>query len=146
MGLLTANSFGLPYQGDFRASIREGQVGAGQIIYRYAMIRWAAAGGLGRQSGQNQSFAGIALEYVDNSGGGIGDKRVRYLARGAVTFHNVAYPFADTHEGIAIYTGTDNPEDVTVVPIGTTRIGWCLLVHSADVVTVELDGARGPQP
>jgi hypothetical protein len=101
--------------------LRTVALAAGVEVFKGALVEWDAAGFAQPVSGAG-SFAGLAYEAMDNTGGAAGDARCRVFTQGDFEFPLAGATQADV--GRRVYAGDDatltfDPQDA--IPVGWVR-------------------------
>ena len=110
---------------------------AADIIYEGAAVGENGSG-YSRPLQAGDAFQGFALEQVDNSGGGAGDKRVRVLAKGRIVLP-IASIAITANDRPAVYASDDNT--FTLTASTNSLIGYVSRWVSTGSAVVEFDAA-----
>lgn len=110
---------------------------AADIIYEGAAVGEDASG-YSRPLAAGDVFQGFAQEYVDNSAGSAGDKRVRVLTRGRVVLPIAALAIT-ANDRPAVYASDD--DTFTLTATANSLIGYVSRWNGTGSAVVEFDAA-----
>lgn len=112
-------------------------VAAASKIYEGSFV--GRSSGYARALVANDSFGGLCTEFVDNSAGAAGDKRVKVVTD-TIIEANVTGVAAVTDEEATVYASSDN--DLTLTSSGNTPVGKIFRWISGTRCMVHLQAAR----
>ncbi len=106
------------------------------VFYKGAMININAAGfAVPASDTTAETFAGLCLEQVDNSGGSAGDKTVLVLS-GITLRCSTAADLAQTTVGVDVTVLNDNDVSIAATTSNDVLVGRCVKYVSATEVDV----------
>ena len=109
------------------------------IIYEGAAVSYVDASEGAKPQNSSDAFVGFAMRKVDNSGGSIGDKKVRVAQQGILRGLTVAGVVTTTAPGTAVYASDDDTFTLTSSS-AHEQIGKVVRCETAGVADVYFEG------